>query len=724
MRALMRNYMKRVMVFALTLVCVATQLAAPVSALAASDDQITISGVDFMEPAAEQWELFRADNLDGKTVYIDITKTSDGKTEYLTHRQTYSVPEENDPMIAHIVSVTMRNDEGNVATPQELLGDEADRATYGVAVHTAKSGGDTLYQGTVYPIYAVRTNNGATVGSPALVGIRTASDTEAGKLKNMGLGTAYYAEGENGARETYKLVLNNGVDNALTGNSFTVSYEKTAEGSVDGAVNYVDAEGNIVTSDAVVGLTDKAESVKLRTQFFAEAKSGDNKGKICYFRALTGPSKDSVQLSASNATYVVRVVEVSCDEANAYPVVVRYEDTNGNLLWSDEVDVMGEGQRYTLPEVFSMRGTDGVSQYTLQGAIGAYTKQNNGIELHADTFNWDAPVLNFSGTDSADKFGVDEMGRRVVTAQYRSHEVDKQVTFTIVEVDGESGTEMGRKTYKVTPENDAVYTPEAREVNGTKYLPWTGNTQPLTYTWNDISDGTDLLQYVYYVPEGYVPGSAYDVTVRYQDIATGNVLRTQTIAVDPEIVDYVNILGEERFSQGGEEYVRLAGQETPVRHAYFSSARTYTVYYRNVNDTINAQVVIRRTQIINSERVNTLPVTGAAAAPAQAGTAPAAAAATPVATGVTAGTPADAGVTPGDGTVVVNDDGNPLANLEGQDTASERVEDDANPLARGGAMTTGIIAGSLAALAALGLLAFWFFKRKKKDDETSDPQSV
>ena len=71
----------------------------------------------------------------------------------------------------------------------------------------------------------------------------------------------------------------------------------------------------------------------------------------------------------------------------------------------------------------------------------------------------------------------------------------------------------------------------------------------------------------------------------------------------------MNILGEEQFALGDDTYVRLAGQETAIRHAYFSPARTYTIYYRDVNDELSAQITICRTQIVDTERVVTVPGT-------------------------------------------------------------------------------------------------------------------
>ena len=118
-----------------------------------------------------------------------------------------------------------------------------------------------------------------------------------------------------------------------------------------------------------------------------------------------------------------------------------------------------------------------------------------------------------------------------------------------------------------------------------------------------------MLQYVYYVPEDYTPGDTYDITVQYMNIANSQILRSETITIDPETNDFVNILGEEQFALGDDTYVRLAGQETAIRHAYFSPARTYTIYYRDVNDELSAQITIRRTQIVDTERVVTVPGT-------------------------------------------------------------------------------------------------------------------
>ncbi len=231
-----------------------------------------------------------------------------------------------------------------------------------------------------------------------------------------------------------------------------------------------------------------------------------------------------------------------------------------------------------------------------------------------------------------------------------------------------------------------------------------------------------------------MPGDAYDITVQYMNIANSEILRTETITVDPEANDYVSILGEETFSVGNETYVRLGGQETALRHSYLSPARTYTIYYRDVNDELSANITVRRTQIVDTERVQVVPGTTVMTA------APVAAAPTdddatpPAADGTTPAAPAtvDAGVGAGDASTVINDDDNPLANLNGQDTTTERtIVDDENPLYSGLAQdleTTGSgmairIATGVALLVAAGI-AFWWLRRRNRDKSATDSMNA
>ena len=214
------------------------------------------------------------------------------------------------------------------------------------------------------------------------------------------------------------------------------------------------------------------------------------------------------------------------------------------------------------------------------------------------------------------------------------------------------------------------------------------------------------MQRIYYVPEDYKPGDPYDFSVQYVNIADGSVLRTQTFTADPANTNYINIVGESSFTQNGNEYVRLAGQDSAIRHTYFSphaddsSQPTYTIYYRDVNDTINANRTIVRTQIIETTLGGGAGTIDATITPVD-----------------DVAAPGDAGVGAGDGTVIINDDDNPLANNAGQDTTTERtIEDNENPLASGAlAQSPFAMAGIvLAVLAVIGVGAYLFIRRRNK----------
>lgn len=745
MRAELKRSANAVFAVMLSLLCAVSLLGAPGTALARGESEasetngtagtsLSVTGVDFMEPTAEGWELLRAENGAGATVYLDLSK--DGTP--LFQRQAYAIPASNAEganapdyvgegrEISHIIGLQMgQKDAASPMTVADAFGAMPTPGSYAIAVHDAAREGRVLYEGTVYPVFARLVNTDG-AESYQLMGTRTEGKTRVGdqlvpetRRANVGAGDLYYANVAEGAeRVTYRLArAQDGSDAVLdeaTG-AYVVTYEQVAAGALSGAINYVDTEGIIVRTDSVSVAPQGETRATFEKSFFEDGK---------YYRVIASLTGTTVVLTPTNATKVVRVVEVPGAAANAYEVTINYVDQDGNQLWSDDVVVKGRGYQYTLPDTFSMKKASGINYYTLdrvQAERPAPNVESQSTDrAAANPWNATKPVIKLDGNIAdqayAGAFG-EEGGKRVLTAVYQDHEADKTVALTVVEVDGSTGTELGRQKITVTPDStkeEVTYTPANKVIDGVTYVPWSG-AKPLTYLWENLQEGVDLLQYVYYVPEDYVPGDAYDITVQYLNIADSQVLKTQTITIDPEMTDYVEILGEERFTLDGNEYVRLNGQETAIRHAYFTPTRTYTIYYRDVNDELNANVTVQRVQIIDTERVVTVPgTTVITAAPT----------ATVVAEGDAApATTVDLGVGAGDGTAVIGDEATPLATLEGQTTGDERViEDNENPLSAGvepgselGVNAIAGIALSVAAIAALGAALFlWLRWRKQK----------
>lgn len=680
---------------------------------------IAISGVDFMQPAAQGWELLKVDNLGDQAIYITVKK--DGKplsnpikyTADMNQSGSYEDYAGSGAQIAQIVAVQMKASTSATTgqTAAELFGDPADHSTYTVEVSNALMQGESLYSGTIYPVYGKLINEDQT-SEMVLLGIRTADDNEVTKVKNLGVGQTYYKQNtaDSASPIAYSIpdgaTCDNVFDSAL--NAYVVTYEQNSAESIEGVINYVDPDGKVVKTETFSGIDQDGKVVHIKKSF--TAPDPENEETINYYRAISSLGGTKVKLTPSQASYTVRVMAVKNMDEQSYDVVIKYVDENGSLLWSDTVGVAGYGYRYTLPNTFSMNkqsgvdSADGVNFYRLN--VG---NLQGGNVVESDNKNGTALELTANLTDSD---FVMEDGKRTVVATYDSQDATKEVTFTLVEVDGETGVELGRIVQTVTPDpaTSVSYMPEKKEFNGKTYVPWAGNTEEIAYTWETLGQSVDLLQYVYYVPEDFVPGDAYDITVQYMNIANGAVLRTETLNVDPEITNYVEVLGVERFTQDGNEYVRLAGQETGIRHAYFSPDRTYTIYYRDVDDVINANITVTRTQIIETTRTVTVPGGGITAVPA------------PVATPVADAPAADAGVAPGAGTTIINDDDNPLAGLDGQDTATERsIVDNENPLASGATDTNwGLIAGiGIGVLAVAGIVAYAVIRRKRTKNEQS-----
>lgn len=700
-----------------------------------------------MTPTAEDglWDLLRVENGAGKNIYFEIEK--DGVI--VAPRFAYQIPNEADvdtsdadyagdatsARIAQVVALKLavagqaalgqmsEEADAPALSLQQVYADPNNFPTYTIKVFDAKRQGEKLYQGTVCPIYAQLVSTDGTDEWKAL-GIRTIDPDIDKFAETVGAGASYYKNLTGDTPIVFQSTATTEagepkaeVQDAASGKRLVVTYNQVEADAISGAVKYVDVDGNIIDTEIVENL-GAGKEVAIKKSFFKTATDEGGQETTHYYRVIQRLTGSTVMLTPEQATKQIRVMEVKNTEAGAYQVTISYVDDNGNTLWTDSVDVKGKGYQYTLPNSFSMsavtnaadapttdrdKGQWGINYYTLDSWIleTNATDDNAAIGARSTESQQGNPVVAFEAGEYP--------AGRTVTAKYVSQATTKKVNLTVMEINGETGALIDKIHYEVTPDQTATYTPAPKD----GLVPWSGNMEPITYAWEDLEKGTDVLQYVYYVPKDYTPGDTYDITVQYMNIANSQILRSETITVDPETNDFVNILGEERFSLGDDTYVRLAGQETAIRHAYFSPARTYTIYYRDVNDELSSQITIRRTQIIDTERVVTVPgTTVMTAAPADA-----AAPAT-----------VDAGVGTGDAAAVINDDDNPLATLGGQDTGTERaIVDDENPLysglaqdmaTSGSGMALAVATGAVVLVAA-GLGLYWWMRRRKKSEQTA-----
>lgn len=733
---------------------------APAAPVAPADEPIQrgdVHGIDFMAPTAEDglWDLLRVENGAGKSIYFEIEK--DGVI--VAPRFAYQIPNEVDvdtsdadyagdatsARVAQVVALRLavagqtvlgqmpEETDAPALSLQQVYADPNNFPTYTIKVFDAKRQGEKLYQGTVCPIYAQLVSTDGT-DEWKVLGIRTIDPENDKFAETVGAGASYYKNLTGDTPIVFQSTATTEagepkaeVQDAASGKRLVVTYNQVEADAISGAVKYVDVDGNIIDTEIVENL-GAGKEVAIKKSFFKTTTDEAGQETTHYYRVIQRLTGSTVMLTPEQATKQIRVMEVKNTKAGAYQVTINYVDDNGNTLWTDSVDVKGKGYQYTLPNSFSMsavtnaadapttdrdKGQWGINYYMLDSWIleTNATDDNAAIGARSTESQQGNPVVAFEAGEYP--------AGRTVTAKYVSQATTKKVNLTVMEINGETGALIDKIHYEVTPEQTATYTPAPKD----GLVPWSGNMEPITYAWEDLEKGTDVLQYVYYVPKDYTPGDTYDITVQYMNIANSQILRSETITIDPETNDFVNILGEEQFALGDDTYVRLAGQETAIRHAYFSPARTYTIYYRDVNDELSSQITIRRTQIIDTERVVTVPGTTVMTAAPVAAAAPAAAPADAAAPATV-----DAGVGTGDAAAVINDDDNPLATLGGQDTGTERaIVDDENPLYSGLAQDVAISGSGMAlavatgavVLVAAGLGLYWWMRRRKKNEQTA-----
>jgi hypothetical protein len=206
------------------------------------------------------------------------------------------------------------------------------------------------------------------------------------------------------------------------------------------------------------------------------------------------------------------------------------------------------------------------------------------------------------------------------------------------------------------------------------------------------------------------------------NIANGEVIGSEVHTISPKYLDDQTFVSPENLTVGSNSYVRLDGQETGIRHGYYGPSRTYTVYYRDVNDNLHKDTVISRIRVEYIDGGETY---------------------VPGTTTATNEGVADEGAT-GDGTVVSTSipdgtdlstvdgaDGSTIVNSDGTDLNTERIDDDVTPLARGIGdnenplarlvrSEAGLIGLGVGVAAAIGVLVLFLVKRRKSNDDGED----
>ncbi|MDL2249346.1 hypothetical protein LJC51_01685 [Lachnospiraceae bacterium OttesenSCG-928-J05] len=152
---------------------------------------------------------------------------------------------------------------------------------------------------------------------------------------------------------------------------------------------------------------------------------------------------------------------------------------------------------------------------------------------------------------------------------------------------------MPIKFDEATEQNPATY--EAEEVitiNGEKYVIASNQASKLTHKYGD-----NPTSYVNYNKVGVNVQEEYEVEVNYLNVTDNKMIETKTLKASVDNLRMV-IQSPETIEVGESSYVRLNGQENEREHNYYSTRRAYTIYYRDINDEENADIIVTEEVIV------------------------------------------------------------------------------------------------------------------------------
>lgn len=262
---------------------------------------------------------------------------------------------------------------------------------------------------------------------------------------------------------------------------------------------------------------------------------------------------------------VYNIIYYNPNDVQDYDVQVDYvEEGSNNVLMQKSFHVNDKDYTYIAPSTMKVNNI----YYTLS--------------------NGQSPVINHQVSSS----------ERHYTISYKAIDESSSYSWYIYKVDAASQKILGEVVEKeVQPGSQVIYDVDS-EVKDNKQTYQVDASMPKTLT-HQYGD-SDHISYVYYNLEGTTSNNSdYSVDIEYRDIASNEVISTSKVNVEANKDEDTVLQCPEKLSQDGQDYVLVSGQTTSMRHSYYSPRRLYIIYYRNVNDVLNADTEIVTEQVIN-----------------------------------------------------------------------------------------------------------------------------
>lgn len=446
----------------------------------------------------------------------------------------------------------------SVGIDLEDLGDGySDVTQYSIRVYTGRAANDsnTIATATMAGIYARLKDQEKDV----LIG-SVVNGTNVGGIEPP---PTYYDQDTD---TDYNLV-SEGMQYDKTARKYYAEYKPYVPTPLDGSITYVDNQGNILKTDTIVNITpdhtgDTPKEVVLVDRFLVQ----DGEQDLYYYPTVQIVKADYY----GQIDFVVLCNAYASTEGETGLVKIHYTSGGEDIL-VDEVNLTTTTYLYTVPESFVQIDAE-------SGKATQYKLKDNGNQL-----NEYHQLVLVPGRAENDYY-----------FEYEATAADEVISWNLILMDGTTNTRLGAETMDVQPGETVEFDAAAHAPAG--YVP---SQETYTYTYG----GENLVQYVYYTPDGYVPTESYTVTLQFVNIADGAVLQSESVMVNPGADTEITCPAE--FTAGDNTYVRLGGQSDTYRHSYYSPKRTYTIYYRDVNDTLYANTIITNIETVTTERTET-----------------------------------------------------------------------------------------------------------------------
>ena len=529
--------------------------------------------------------------------------------------------------------------------------------------------------GKAYSVHWVYANLGG--GKTQLIGSCTEGATFTAPEKIQVGSTAYKLKGKS------------------ANDSYSYDYEAYDPGStVDGVIRYVNVNPSEGENPMLDYYTPIPGLKKGESRTVAIPKTITDNGAI--YSTQSFMTEVTAQYPA-NTSFTIPVIKMG-EAVDTVPHAVIIEMKAGGEVIATDGVMVKSNVLYTAPTTI----------YKTQPA------GENGTQVFAYTLAQESPIA-LAPNGSSDS--------ETVTIQYERQDLDTaEIEVTFNQIDGQERTtsaarKLGSVTKTVTGSNPTV---TAEGIEAPEGYVLVGSASDYSY---DLSSNMIPVVDVYYVPSNYQAPGSYDVTVNYVNFYDRSIIDSETFESKADSTGDVQFTAPEKFSKGGVNWVRLAGQEEPISHNYYSHNKTYTVYYRDKSQTLESAPTITqvRTLYQNQQVTTTTTAAGTATGTAAGTTATDANAAT---TATTLRDDTNYNVPNGQGV-------NPTATAQdGRTATQERIEDEAVALSDGRDEATSAtqtaqnlpdwaipLIGVLAAAAIAGAAAFFVSRRRNEENK-------